>query len=130
MKALSIKQPWAWAIIHGGKDIENRLWKSDFRGRFLVHASKSFDMEGYQFMQENQRRLGIERLPQLSDKAFPMGGIIGSVEMIACCSYHGSPWFFGPYGFRLTDPKPMEFRPCRGMLGFFEVTIDHGIDVK
>ena len=32
MKALSIRQPWAWAIINAGKDIENRQWPTKFRG--------------------------------------------------------------------------------------------------
>ncbi len=40
MKALSIRQPWAWLILHGGKDIENRDWATRFRGRVLIHASK------------------------------------------------------------------------------------------
>ena len=43
MKALSIKQPWAWLIVNGYKDIENRTWKTNYRGTFLVHASKGFD---------------------------------------------------------------------------------------
>jgi hypothetical protein len=39
MKALSIKQPWAWLIVNGHKDIENRDWRSDnpglkYRGEF------------------------------------------------------------------------------------------------
>ena len=40
MKALSIRQPWAWLIVHGRKDIENRSWRTKFRGRFLVHAAQ------------------------------------------------------------------------------------------
>ena len=32
MKALTIKQPWAWAILHGGKDIENRNWFTSVAG--------------------------------------------------------------------------------------------------
>ena len=39
MKALSIKQPWASLIAHGIKDIENRNWKTHFRGRIYIHAS-------------------------------------------------------------------------------------------
>jgi hypothetical protein len=43
MKALSIRQPWAWLILHAGKDIENRDRKPrnpalHFRGSFLIHA--------------------------------------------------------------------------------------------
>lgn len=40
MLALSIRQPWAWLIINGGKDIENRDWPTKFRSRILVHAGK------------------------------------------------------------------------------------------
>ena len=40
MKALSIRQPWAWMILYAGKDIENREWPTRFRGRVLIHASK------------------------------------------------------------------------------------------
>lgn len=41
MKALSIKQPWAYLIAAGFKDIENRSWKTNYRGKFLIHASKN-----------------------------------------------------------------------------------------
>jgi len=42
MKALSLRQPWAWAVVHGGKRVENRVaWSScAFTGPFLIHASK------------------------------------------------------------------------------------------
>ena len=43
VKALTIPQPWAWAIIHGGKDIENRRWRTAYRGPLLVHAGKNAD---------------------------------------------------------------------------------------
>jgi hypothetical protein len=43
MKALSIKQPWAWLIVSGHKDIENRNCPTRFRGRLLVHAGKKVD---------------------------------------------------------------------------------------
>ena len=38
MKAITIKQPWASLIVEGIKDIENRTWKTSFRGRVLIHA--------------------------------------------------------------------------------------------
>jgi tetratricopeptide (TPR) repeat protein len=47
MKALSIRQPWAWLIVHGVKDVENRTWRTNFRGRFLVHAGMRFDEDGH-----------------------------------------------------------------------------------
>ena len=38
---LSIRQPHAWAIIMGAKDIENRSWKSNYCGRLYIHAGMS-----------------------------------------------------------------------------------------
>ena len=43
MKALSIKQPWAWLIVNGFKDIENRTWRTKIRGEFLIHAGIEAD---------------------------------------------------------------------------------------
>ena len=43
MKALSIRQPWAWLIMVGRKDIECRAWKppkSIIGEEFLVHTGK------------------------------------------------------------------------------------------
>lgn len=42
MKAITIKQPWAWAIIFAGKDIENRSWYTKYRGPLLIHAGAAY----------------------------------------------------------------------------------------
>jgi len=58
MKAISIKQPWAWAFLHG-KEVENRNWRfpPKYRGEILIQASKTFDKKGYQWIVENKTRL-------------------------------------------------------------------------
>ena len=38
--ALSVRQPWAWALLYGGKTIENRKWTTHYRGRIWIHASE------------------------------------------------------------------------------------------
>jgi len=43
--ALSIRQPWAWLIVNGWKDIENREWSTRFRGRLLIHAGKQIESD-------------------------------------------------------------------------------------
>ena len=48
MKALSIRQPWAWLILNAGKDIENRSWYTSVRGRVLIHASKGMTLAEYE----------------------------------------------------------------------------------
>lgn len=121
MKAISIRQPWAWLIINAGKDIENRCWPTKLRGRVLVHAAKGMTRDEYADVEDflaTHPGSGIQ-LPPAS--ALERGGIIGSVEIADCVTESKSPWFFGPYGFVLRNPKPMPFSPLRGQLGFFDV---------
>ncbi len=47
MKALTIKEPWASLIINGYKEYEFRSWKTNYRGKILIHAGKSTDKEAY-----------------------------------------------------------------------------------
>ena len=46
LKALTIKQPWAWAIVAGHKDVENRSWSTPYRGWIVVHAGGGLDPSG------------------------------------------------------------------------------------
>jgi hypothetical protein len=120
MKAISIRQPWAWLILHGGKDIENRTWKTNFRGRVLIHAAKGMKREEY----EVSNKIALSINPRIVLPAFDelkRGGIIGHIEIIDCLQQDGSSWFTGPYGFKLIDPLPKPFLPLKGALGFFEV---------
>lgn len=124
MLALSIRQPWAWLILHAGKNIENRDWKTKVRGRVLVHAAKGMTQDEWgnawlfasgsgatpKALEAGLTRLNIER-----------GGIVGSVEIVGCVTASASRWFVGRYGFVLRDPLPLPFTPCKGQLGFFEV---------
>lgn len=123
MKALSIRQPWAWLIINGGKDIENRSWPTRLRGRILVHASKGMTRDEYRSVDDlltvsSMRTLGI-KLPAFEE--LERGGIVGSVEIAGLVSESKSPWFFGPYGFVLQNPRPMPFIQFKGALGFFDI---------
>jgi hypothetical protein len=127
MKVLSIRQPWAWLIIHGGKDIENRTWPTKFRGHFLVHASKGMTRKEYiEVLDYIEKRIDVNpefagvynRLPLFEE--LELGGIIGEVTLVDCVIKSDSPWFFGTYGFVLKDVKPLMFTPLKGMLGFFE----------
>ena len=46
MKALTVQQPWAWAIIHGGKDVENRTQVWSYRGPLAIHAGQRISKRG------------------------------------------------------------------------------------
>lgn len=118
MKALSIRQPWAWLIVNGYKDIENRSWATRFRGPVLIHAAKGMTgaefNEAYHFAIE----VGIS-IPRFNE--LERGGIVGVANVTGCSDDSLSPWFFGKFGFELADAKPLPFMPCKGQLGFFEV---------
>lgn len=123
MKALSILQPWAWLIVQGHKDIENRNWKDwnpglKFRGEFLIHAGKGFDKEFDWLMAEEILKC---YMPAPASADYQRGGIIGIAEITGCVTESDSPWFFGPYGFTIKNARPLPFMPYKGQLGFFDV---------
>ncbi|MEL7338969.1 MAG: ASCH domain-containing protein [Bacteroidota bacterium] len=121
MKALSIKQPWAWLILHGGKDIENRTWKTKHRGPFLIHTGKGCAKHEYQFAVDFCKERGLPVPPALKDLS--RGGIVGQVTLVDCVEDSDSPWYMGEVGFVLKDPEPLDFVPCKGKLNFFEVPL-------
>lgn len=52
MRLLTVRQPWAWAIIHAGKDVENRQRNlaGSYRGPIAIHAGLQIDesVDGYE----------------------------------------------------------------------------------
>lgn len=115
MRALSIRQPWAWAILHADRDIENRTWRTSRRGEFFLHAATTYDTDGHWFL---EREFGL-KVPSIGD--LPRGGIVGIARLIDCVDRHESRWFSGPYGFVLADVAPTRFFPYCGALGFFDI---------
>jgi len=123
-KVLSIRQPWAWLILHARKDIENRTWATKIRGEVLIHAGATMTREDYfactLFIAPMR---SAWRLPAFDVLKAQCGGIVGSVEITRCVAQSESPWFVGPLGFVLANPKVREFVPMKGRLGFFEVEL-------
>lgn len=102
MKALSIRQPYAHNIIFDGKDVENRTWRTAYRGPILIHASKS-----------------KEEIDRDDPKNYQLGGIVGMADIVDCVEKMDSRWFYGPWGFVLENAKELPFMPCKGKLSFF-----------
>lgn len=118
IKALSIRQPWAWAILHAGKDIENRTWATSFRGPVCIHAAKGMTNREYL---DFEGTYGMDpRFTVPEPEELPRGGIIGTAEIVGCVCKSNSPWFFGRWGFVLRNVQPVEFIPVKGALGFFD----------
>jgi len=120
MKVLSIRQPWAWLIINGYKDIENRTWSTSFRGRFLIHASKTYDGASQAFDWILTHFPHLRGVIPACKHSYNRGGIVGKATLTDCVTEHNSPWFAGPYGFVIADARHVEFIRLPGRLGFFE----------
>jgi hypothetical protein len=121
--ALSVRQPWAFAIIYLGKDIENRtppaLRHINFRdgNRIAIHAAKGMTRDEYEDAADFMASIGVECPPA---RDLLRGGIIGSVAFTGLVKASSSKWFMGPNGIVLADPRPCEFVPAIGALGLFE----------
>jgi hypothetical protein len=122
MKAISIRPPWAWAILHAGKDIENRTWKTKMRGTIAVHASQTMSRPSYESAVEQIRKIapGVT-LPTF--EAMVRGAIVGLVDLVGCDELTKSKWHVRDhYGFLLAHPRVLrEPIPCNGRLSFWNV---------
>jgi ASCH domain len=84
VKILTVQQPWAWAIIHAGKDVENRPQYASYRGQLLIHAGQKISQAGIEFLHSQ----GIEMPPE----ALETGHIVGKVELTGCVRDSESRW--------------------------------------
>lgn len=126
LKALSVRQPWAHAIIFLGKDVENRtpgaLKHMSFLGveRIAIHAAKGMTQDEYESAAMLMRRdLGVPCPPAIE---LARGGIIGTARVAGIVKDSKSPWFVGPRAIVLADPEPCDFVPVVGQLGLFDWT--------
>ena len=124
MKALSIRQPYAFAITVGTKNIENRDWPIKFRGPILIHAGKKEDADDVDGVLRQLAKEGNMPLPAI-EKGYRnhrwLGAIVGAARLSDCVTKSDSPWFCGPYGFVLTERLWSNRVDCKGMLGLFDV---------
>jgi hypothetical protein len=111
---LSVRQPWAHWIINGHpsgmnhKDIENRTWRPSYRGPLAIHAARGIDPDD----------------EDLVTQEMVCGAIIGIVDLVDVVESSDSPWFSGPVGWVLAQPRVIDPPiPCRGMPGLFRPTL-------
>ncbi len=110
MKAITIRQPWASLIMAGIKTVENRTWRTSYRGPLLIHAGAGTDREA-------MARYG-HLLP-----GWPAGVILGTVDLTGCVRDHPSPWAEPDcWNWLLARPRPLAVPvPARGRLGLWDV---------
>lgn len=133
MKALTVRQPWAWAILHGGKNIENRTVRTSYRGPLLIHVSTFW--KGWELGQDltvvAKRVVDGVRWPRPDELRASLGMVIGMVDLVDCqpatkatlWGWCGSGGASGCWHWHLANPRPIEPFAAKGRLGLWEV--DH-----
>ncbi|HAF48556.1 MAG TPA: hypothetical protein DCL08_04850 [Anaerolineaceae bacterium] len=122
VKVLSVHQPWAWLIVNGYKDVENRSWKTNYRGPLYIHAGKKFDEADYNSLMSQFKSIVFPQMNQ-----FKFGGIIGIVDLVDCLEDYRSIWFQKEinnkkhYAWVLTNPQKVKFFRIRGQQGLFTI---------
>ena len=120
--ALSVRQPWATALAHGWKPVENRSWRQGnpgltFRGPFAIHASTGMTRDEYEDAAYTFALCDVT-CPPAAD--LPRGGIVGIGCISDIVTEMDSPWFFGPKGLVVVGAEPVDFISVGGRLGFFD----------
>lgn len=130
VKALTICQPWAWAIAAGHKRVENRNWSTPYRGPLAIHAGKS-----QQWMQDGMEFLFERGISVPSGLDF--GAVIAVADLVDVVLYlkpkspsmrphelDADPYAFGPYCWRLENVRKLaEPIPYRGQQTLFDVEL-------
>jgi len=121
LPAISVMQPWPYAIFHLGKDVENRSWRLSqqyFGVPVLIHAGKRRDWDGDIYLRDE---LGFDFPAEL-----PLGGIVGVLVFDSCCADYSSKWAVpGLFHWGIKTAMPLELLLCKGQLGFFKVDYPH-----
>lgn len=131
--ALTLHRPWAWAIFHGGKAVENRSWKpprAHIGKRIAIHAGKVYDRHAAELV---ALMLDLDGLPAAAEAE----GVIGTALLVGVVGdgmrlIEGTggtltpldiePWFSGPFGWLLDDRRPLA-QPilCSGAQGVWRL---------
>jgi hypothetical protein len=119
MKALTIMQPTAAAVILGHKDVENRSWSTKYRGPFLVHAGRSWDDVSERYYRRWLRRRGTSL--ELSDPLLRHGVLLGTCVLVDVVRDSSSTWAMDDlYHWVLGDARPFdEPIPAKGAQGWW-----------
>ena len=113
MKALSVNQPFAHAIIHGSKRIENRTWLTEYRGPLLIHASKE-----KAWFKAEAKRLGLDPATVIHGALI---GVVDLLDVLPLAKVRRDEWAEGPWCWVVQNPRAIQPVKWRGARGLFTV---------
>lgn len=119
IRGITLWRPWGWAILHAGKDVENRgaRFPAPPVGSWLaIHNGKVWDADNAEAM-EDEFDLTVP-----PEEQHPSGVIIGVARVEAVTrgsAYRPSRWYMGDTGLWLADATPITPVACRGAQGLW-----------
>lgn len=118
IRCLAIRQPWAWAIVAGAKEVENRSWKTDYRGPVLIQASsKTADVNR------------LAKTHKLRPRDFVYGALIGVVDLVDIVplseGLEANPWAWGAHCWIFRNARAFRRSiPFKARLNLYSLTTD------
>lgn len=121
LMCLTIRQPWAWSIINGGKDVENRSWLADYRGPLAIHVSAFRNWRAIGGCLEwIQQHVPLARIPSREELELSLGCIVGIVDVVDCVRHSSSKWATpDDWHWVLKNPNRVRPVPYKGRLRLF-----------
>lgn len=127
MKGITIREPWASLIVNGYKKYEFRSWKTNYRGKILIHTGLTLERDNtFKFCDYNLN--------------YGHGEIIGEAILTDCILvtkefedelYSINPLVYGKseharvYAWKLENVLMYEKRiPYKGQLGLWNYNVD------
>lgn len=85
MRALTVHQPWAAAIVDGRKRVENRPWHTAHRGPLLLHTSLRWSIDGEKSAAVRET-LGLPATGHLHEADYPWlrQQVVAVVDIVGC----------------------------------------------
>ncbi|MFC4006545.1 hypothetical protein ACFOY2_04890 [Nonomuraea purpurea] len=129
MKALTVRQPWAFAIAQLGKNVENRTWSTTHRGPLAIHAGAGWAGEEAQCDVAFRARRGYGSvLPARQQKSAVVAvvDVVGVCRMLDGGACDCGPWAIrGQSHWRLANVRPLA-QPvsCNGRLSLWDLPAD------
>ncbi len=114
MLGLTLRSPWASAIAELGKDVENRVWRTGYRGPIAVHAGQGVDVTAPASVTEALKR----RLPR--------GHIVAVADLCDVVRDSASEWAReGHFHWLLNGVRVLvQPIPCTGRQGLFRLPVE------
>ena len=121
VKCLTVRQPWAYLIVNGHKNLENRSWSTRYRGPLVIQSARSYGSiaELSDLCLDIEEETGIA-LPD----TFTLGVTEGIVTLQDIVTNSQSIWAYdGDYHWILGDPAVLPAVNLSGKLGIWDLSL-------